>query len=200
MSCSCSKKKSQLPLIEEEMTLPFETCIECAIKHLSYALVLESGFENFRALGQVYLAYKHLEKFYIEEAKTLFKMIKDYFSTFKFNVNEINDFIHMLNKMEIKKVEDGICLDLEEKALGPAKVYILYLEAANELLNFEPAYLEINKPYAIGLILRAAEHVPEPTRLKLRNFWKSNDENIFYDLQIFLKEEIEIYKKIFLHK
>lgn len=216
MSCSCSKRKNSLQtnsenkeekIIEEkiiespeELTLPFETCIECCKKHLSYALVLESGFESYRTLGQLYLAYKHLEKFYIKEAEMLFEMIKDYFKTFKADIHKINEFISMLNKMEVKKVEDGPCLNLEEKIFSRPQLFILYFISSVELLSYEVAYHEVNKPYAIGLLLRAAEMVVEPKRLKLRIFWKDTEKFNFHELNNFLKEEIETYKKIFIDK
>ena len=104
MPCKCKMKnvKVGIEVRNENMTSitkihPFETCPYCAAKHMSYALVkLNEDNDQLRYIGQVYLAYKHLEKYFINEAKLCFELITDFFQD-KIYQDKIENVVNIIH-------------------------------------------------------------------------------------------------------
>jgi len=202
MACGCSKQKTKFNLekdaIYKEMRSnvyrptnkiidPFETCQFCALKHLGYAIVLINDFEELRGISQIYLAYKHLEKSFKEEAKKCFEIITDYFYS-HIDINKLEELIKDVQKLtELKEeVDEDEGLNLE-KNLDLYFRSALYILAAIELFNYEVGYQDINTPFVIGLLQKAAEKGLESDlnfstiQESIRNVWKNIETNNFFD-------------------
>lgn len=195
MACSCKKIKNikvenaNINLNESKKIKPFETCPYCASKHMSYALVkLNEDNDQLRYIGQVYLAYKHLEKYFINEAKLCFELITDFFQD-KIYQDKIENVVNIIHNLAVnfnEEIKEGQNLNLE-KDLKPFFRSALYIIAAGELYNFEVGYKDVNTPYVIGLLQRAAEeHIEsiekddiryESFQIKLRMLWKKIENN-----------------------
>ena len=183
MACSC-KKRIDITINNEPIELdtkPFETCPLCAFKHLSYALVKYD--ENIlRSIANIYLAYKHLEKNFKEEATLCFNLIKLFFDK-NLNKTSLNEVIERLHNLAINYIgkdtsfTEGEVMNLEND-LKPLHKSSLYTLAAYELYNFEVGYQDINTPYVIGLLQEAAEfELFLNWKMKIRDLWKQIEAN-----------------------
>lgn len=202
MACGCSKSKTKFNLEKDaiykeigqriytpknKIIQPFETCQFCALKHLGYAIVLINDFEELRGISQIYLAYKHLEKSFKEEAKKCFEIITDYFYS-HIDINKLEELIKDVQKLTELKEEvnedDGLNLEKKLDIYFRAALYIL---AAIELFDYEVGYQDINTPFVIGLLQRAAEKSIESDlnfstiQESIRNVWKNIEINQFMD-------------------
>lgn len=175
MSCAC---------LEKEKITPLDTCLECVYKHLSYANVLE---EDSRKIGQIYLAYKHIEKGNAEFATSLFKIIEKYLKESKLNNDEIYSNILKLENIRIDEEKEN--LNLEEKYLNEDELEALYLIAVNELIK-EIGYEKINKPFIIGYLQKAAD-ISKNNKNIIRNIWK-----IYFKTNEFMNIDEIIFRKL----
>lgn len=203
MACSCGKIKFNvnvedgLMIINEIKTLPFESCIFCATKHLSYALILS---EDYRKIGQMYLAYKHLGAF-PNFAEKVFNKIKLYFDKGVIELNDLVSDIHQFasNNIDLKIENVELNYENENKLFSLEQVF-LFVAGVNELYNFELGYKDVNTPYVIGLLQKAVEAEPFNDKKEIyRNMWKMiesdslNEKNMTISLN-FLKKRIAFYK------
>jgi len=198
MACGCTKSKFNLEkakiydeLISNvyrpkyKIIQPFETCQYCALKHLGYSIVLINDHEEIRGVSQIYLAYKHLERSFKEEAKKCFKIITDYFYS-HIDMNDLEDVIKDVQKLtEIKEdVKESDPLNLENNLERYFKAG-LYILAAIELFNYEVGYQDINTPFVIGLLQRSIEEPIESDynfamfQRLIRQEWKNIESNQF---------------------
>lgn len=196
MPCKCKMKNIKVGIeVKNEIITsitkihPFETCPYCAVKHLGYALVkLNEDNDELRYIGQVYLAYKHLEKFFKEEAKKCFELINDFFEE-KIDKDKIESIVKEIHNLAINfdgEIKEENTLNLE-KSLKPFFRSALYVIAAGELYNFEVGYKDVNTPYVIGLLQKAAEeHLENVSKddinydsfgIKFRMIWKKIENN-----------------------
>ena len=93
-NCTCTKHKNfkySMPYI-----LPYDICKQCAIKHLSYALIKYNKNEIARCIGQLYLAYLHLNRGYRIEATKVFELIQNIFNNSCTNA-QLTELIEYLN-------------------------------------------------------------------------------------------------------
>ena len=110
MGCGCVKKVNMperirlMKDLKADKTKPFETCALCAVKHLSYALILINEYDELRGIIQIYLAYKHLEKAFKEEATICFQFIEDYFNS-HIEIDKFCSFIKEVQKLTELKEE-----------------------------------------------------------------------------------------------
>lgn len=178
MACKCKKAKTIAGnnIVKEKLTEPYETCPQCALKHISYAIV--NFYNVLKCLSEVYLAYKHLERYFKDEAKLCFEFIEDYFNS-KYDKDKLEKITEIIHNLAINYNEDiveGEPLNLENK-LNSHQRAALYILAASELYNYEAGYKDVNAPYVIGLLQNAAEaHIEENVDEKfsnnLRLLWK----------------------------
>lgn len=192
MACSCVKNRkniNQNNLNEFPTIQPFQTCLYCAYKHLSYALILiETTNQNLRAIGEIYLAFKHVEKSYLDSIGiSIFQILKDFFKNKQIDLKMLKITISKIQDLIDKNLENEeiYISNYEQKNFNSTQLCFLYLICAYELLFFQTGYEYINKPYAIGLLQRAAENTITPQRLKIRNFWKQFQKQIYSDKELF---------------
>lgn len=187
MSCACNKKtivyKNQKIEIEERFNKPFDSCVQCARKHISLALILTNKGIKDRGAINVFLCYKHLEKKYTELAKTVFdlyeRLIKE-----KANENDIKILVKffMREYHKVNENQNETTLNLEY-SLDEDLRKKTYLLSAYEMLFEEFGYNEINQPYVIGYLQLACElEQDELTKQVIRSIWKNLDKNTFEKL------------------
>lgn len=197
MSCSCKNINLKLNDNFETNTDPFETCPLCAYKHLSYALIKFLNNEIDRSIGQIYLAYRHLNLNFENESKFIFNLIMLFFNdelTIE-KIKESTQSIHNLatnHKNIVEKVnfKNNIKLNLENELFGYQRIY-LNLVAINELFNYEVGYKDINTSYVIGLLQECSEFEKNIySKNKFRNIWKliESDFKITSELEILINE------------
>ena len=176
MGCSCNKKNKEVNL--ETIIEPFDTCLYCAFKHISYSLVLLKTEETpIRALSQLYLAFKHLEKKYDELSKEIFDVIFYFFKNLNLDDKKILNISLKIQK-EIKnenedEIKEHSCLNLEEKKLFNEHLKFLYLAVVQELYEYEVGYEKINSPWIMGLLQRASENADYNDKDEIRRIWKN---------------------------
>lgn len=199
MSCKCKTKiiegidqkeifKNKINY--ETLTKPFETCPLCALKHIGNAIVNQNKI--YKCITEVYLAYKHLEKYFKDEAKECFKFIEEAFKM-NYDTEKLEDLTNKIHNLAIKYNDDkntdeiieGEPLNLEEN-LKPFFKCGLYILTACELYNFEVGYRDVNTPYVIGLLQQAAEEcikedensiILQKEALNIRDLWKKIENN-----------------------
>lgn len=173
MSCSCNKKDKKVDLSINIQ--PFDTCLYCSFKHLSYALVLMKTEQTYiRALGQIYLAFKHVEKKYDQISKEIFDILYNYFNSL---ILDDKKLLEISNKIQDLTKNDDIgnqhaTLNLEQKKLYNQNLKFLYLAAIQELYEYEVGYQKINSPWIMGLLQRACENSSNIDKMKIREIWK----------------------------
>lgn len=200
MSCSCKNKNVILSSVissnviqtAEEKTKPFEICPLCAFKHISYSLMLFPT-EKERSIANAFLAYKHLEKQFKEEATLCFDLITKFLN----NTLVINDFYNVIEKLQQLAVtqsekDEVFSENLEnlnlEKNLENLQQCFLCIISAGELYNNEFGYKDVNTSYVIGLLQLAIEKEYFDTwKKRIREIWKKiesgeNVENYFVEI------------------
>lgn len=196
MACNCSKEHYNFDKAQyldfnhlySHIIEPFDSCPYCATKHIGYALVLfDEVKDKSRYIAQVYLCYKHLEKTYKEEAKKCFDLILDFLrdEIDKEKIKEVVKIVHDLTSKKVKNIDKEENLYLENN-LDEYFRSALYILAAGELFSYEFGYKDVNIPYIIGLLQKAAEIPDEGLKYRLRELWKNieidqlKDDKIFY--------------------
>lgn len=201
MSCKCRRKEGEIITYSSEKLIhPFETCPLCATKHIGYAIVNYDQNKKINYISEIYLAYKHLEKSFENEAKLCFELINDFFNNYmlkNYDESKIQNVLETIHNLAInynEEVEEGEPLKLED-TLPPLLRIVLYVLAAGELYNYEVGYTDVNTPYVIGLLQMAAEERDEKEedekvqirKNMIRNVWKQIENNEKIDFSYFYK-------------
>lgn len=180
MACTCNKKvntyasKKIIEQPEEEKTRPFEICPLCAFKHLSFCLVLN---DPLRIIGELFLAYKHLQSTFEDESKTIIDIInritQNQYHVPHFQMRCLTENVHQIAlnfKQENDEKQDVKTSDFEELIKDK---FTVFSSAANQLFNHETGYEDINFTFVLGLLQLAADNAPDEEKKQLaRNTWK----------------------------
>jgi len=199
MSCSCTKKLNSVSykgiryIDGDQKTLPYEICPYCAFKHLAYAFSIAPRSEE-RAIGELYLALKHLQNNFPYQSEKIIAVINDIISK-KYphipltHIMKLADMVHEIvikykeNNEELPKEE--VDIDFDKEMIDPFTVYIC---AANELFNHEQGYKDINYKFVLGLLQMAVDFAPnEEVKNYVRSAWKMIEAGEDVDLLDLLK-------------
>lgn len=138
MSCSCNKNKK---------IKPFQLCLTCANKHLSYASILYLKGDYFSSLGQIILAFYHsndLDLLEIAEKIQAGTISSDEIAYYDIKISEKRELTNNI---------------------------IFQLCAVKEMIK-EYTYQAVNKPYVIGLLESVLYHAPNEVKDKVRQIRK----------------------------
>lgn len=175
MACSC-REKTQTIFDSTPKIHPFQECLFCAIKHLSYAYVLD---DEYRKIAQIWLAYKHLK------SKLIFNLVEDYFNQ-KLTQEALEKTIIYLHQSE-SQIETSDDIHPFADALDFLSCYELY--------EHEIGYKAINTPYILGIMQRVAEKVEDSLKMALRMQWKLIEANQKLHLHTFKQIFEKLTKK-----
>lgn len=181
MACSCKKVQRQgkkvsmlttgskvkqqpvaaVPRIYDfsSTTTPSQSCINCAQKHISLALALyesSKSFDHAVAASEIYLASSHLRKDFPNTAvycRQLARIIledlhRNWYSEIKYLLLNIQQI-----QQQSFNIEDT---DFSVKSESDALLYaLLNVCRVYSLLFTEVTYQSVNRPVAVGLLVRA---------------------------------------------
>lgn len=186
MSCNCAKKtivfKNEKFQIYDRKTAPFDSCLVCAKKHIGFALFLYDRVDKKRAITNLYLAYKHLEKRYADMAKTVFELYRGLLTGEK-TEDDIKIFVKFFwSKIALLNAEESELetkLNLEDTLSDEDKIKT-YIYTAYQLLFHQFGYQLINKSYAVGYLQGAVELETDKQKKQLiRTIWIKEDKESF---------------------
>lgn len=184
MACSCKKKtivyQNKKVQIYDRGTYPFDSCLQCAKKHLGLSLMLYNMGQKKRAITNVYLAYKHMQKRYADLAKPVFALYHDLLKGLAFE-NDIKIMVKffMQKYKHVVQSETQTQLHLEEE-LTKQEQLRTYVWSAYELMFHQFGYDELNKPYAIGYLQQAVQLQQDKVKQELiRYLWIEQDKQKF---------------------
>ena len=184
MSCSCSKNiknvsyKGIKVIDKDSKTLPFQICPYCAFKHLAYAFIIAPK-DQYQCIGELYLAFKHLENTFPDISKEIIDLINLILSK-KYNhvpmkyILKLEDKVHNLaikyKEQNQNLPETSSNIDFDKEITDK---FIVYICAANQLYNHQQGYKDINYKYVLGLLQLAVDYAPsEQKKIQTRSAWK----------------------------
>lgn len=187
MACSCKKKtvvyQNKKVQIYDRGIYPFDSCLNCTKKHLGLALMLYNMKEKDRAITNIFLAYKHLEKRYSDMAKVVYQLYKKLLRK-----EAVENDIKLIVKWFIqqskwaKESDEQTQLNFE-KDLSDEQKKRTYLYSAYQLLFHQFGYDQLNKPYAIGYLQIAVQLQQDQIKKQLiRSLWIQPNQQNFQSL------------------
>lgn len=165
---------------------PQQLCIQCTIKHLSFALILMEGAnqDNYIAIGQLMCARYHLRQFNKATSIYFAVLIIRYLLGIDIE-KEINQLIEVLKnkgtQADFKSIIDKnttFTQYVNYRVTHNVIEAFQYLTYAYSLMFSQPMYQEINRTYAVGALSKVAyiinNRIPQLVQYipQLRELWK----------------------------
>lgn len=165
MGCSCREKTNTIFDSTAKIN-PYDFCLFCAVKHLSYSYAV---INQFRMIGQIFCAYKHLENTIY--GIQILKLLQSYFKgTFvKEKLEKVTRLIHQF-AVDGKEFEEST-INIEDY-LTLNQINALQLLSVFQLYEKQIGYKNINVPYIIGVLQKVAETVDDNIKASIRIQWK----------------------------